>query len=217
MPKYWWFPSVFESKLTIQAGFWPYKQVNLLIECPFGSGPAKNWPYMRVDLTSVDLISGRGRDCTGLVNFVFVNWLHNPNWRNTKNIITKPVTISSKLSSFSLSLSLSLSLLRRISSDFVVPRRSSYALWHTKPGHPIPARRHVIPSHRKAASQAGRHLTSSPSTHIPILDWDIVYLSPGLMTELFLSLERLVECLMVVLKWVSQPRFCRIFYMTVLL
>ena len=108
MPKYWWFPSVFESKLTIQAGFWPYKQVNLLIECPFGSGPAKNWPYMRVDLTSVDLISGRGRDCTGLVNFVFVNWLHNPNWRNTKNIITKPVTISSKLSSFSLSLSLSL-------------------------------------------------------------------------------------------------------------
>ena len=46
--------------------------------------------------------------------------------------------------------------LRRISSDFVVPRRSSYALWHTKPGHPTPARRHVIPS--LSLWQAGRHL-----------------------------------------------------------
>ena len=46
MPKYWLFPTV----LTIQAGFWSYKRANLLTECPFGSGPVKNWPYKRAPL-----------------------------------------------------------------------------------------------------------------------------------------------------------------------
>ena len=62
MPKYWWFPTVFESKLTIQAGFWPYKRGNVTLKCSFCSGLAKNWPYKRVDFTSVDHTSGR--DCT---------------------------------------------------------------------------------------------------------------------------------------------------------
>ena len=41
--------------LDLEAGF-------LLTKCPIRSGPARNWPYKRVELTSVDHTSGR--DCT---------------------------------------------------------------------------------------------------------------------------------------------------------
>ena len=59
-------------KLTIQAGFWPYKRANLLIECSFGSGPAKNWPYKRVDLTSVDHTIGL--HCIGILCTFLGSW-----------------------------------------------------------------------------------------------------------------------------------------------
>ena len=39
--------------------FFTLRRAFTLTKCQFRSGPVKNWPYKRVDLTSVDHISGR--------------------------------------------------------------------------------------------------------------------------------------------------------------